>query len=45
MTSFINYDVTGVITIYILIFDKILTIFNLIFKAFYGSLILGARNA
>lgn len=46
MTTFINYDFTGVvITFYIIIFYLISTIFNLSFKALPGSLILGARNA
>lgn len=41
--SFTHYDVNGVITFYIhvLIFNIISTIFNLIFKAFYGCIILG----
>lgn len=42
MTSFTHYDINGVITFYILIFNMISTIFNLIFKTLYGSLILGA---
>lgn len=44
MTSFIHHDVTGLITFDILIFNMIFTILNLIFKALYGSLIVGARN-
>lgn len=40
MTTFINYDFTGVvITFYIIIFYLISTIFNLSFKALPGSLI------
>lgn len=40
MTTFINYNFTGVvITFYIIIFYLILTIFNLSFKALPGSLI------
>lgn len=40
MTTFINYDFTGVvITFYIIIFYLISTIFNLSFKALTGSLI------
>lgn len=46
MTTFINYNFTGVvITFYIIIFYLISTIFNLSFKALSGSLILVARNA
>lgn len=44
MTSFIHYDVTGVITFHIPIFNMISTIYNLIFKALYGSISFGAEK-
>lgn len=46
MTTFINYNFTGVvITFYTIIFYMISTIFKFSFKALSGSLILVARNA
>lgn len=45
MTSFRHYDVNVVLTFYTHIFNMISTIFRLIFKALYETLILGAQNA